>query len=36
MEQKDVSKDAEAELVHAIEEYQKDFSSRQARPAGVA
>ncbi len=35
-DQKDISKDAEAELIQAIEEYQKDFSSRQARPAGVA
>jgi F-type H+-transporting ATPase subunit alpha len=34
-EQKDISKDIEAELLAATEEYQKDFTAR-ARPAGVA
>ena len=34
-EQKDISKDVEAELLAATEEYQKDFTTR-IKPAGVA
>ncbi|AMY13027.1 ATP synthase subunit alpha [Luteitalea pratensis] len=34
-EQKDISKDIEAELLSATEEYQKDFTTR-IKPAGVA
>jgi len=35
-EQKDISKDIEAELIDATEEYQKDFTARTRKPAGVA
>ena len=35
-EQKDISKDVEAELLDAVEEYSKDFAARQQKPAGVA
>ncbi len=35
-EQKDISKDIEAELLAATEEYQKDFTARVKKPAGVA
>ena len=35
-EQKDISKDIEAELLAATEEYQKDFTTRAKKPAGVA
>ncbi len=34
-EQKDITKDTEAELLDAVEEYSKDFAARQ-KPAGVA
>ena len=33
---KDISKDIEAELIDATEEYSKDFAARQQKPAGVA
>jgi F-type H+-transporting ATPase subunit alpha len=35
-DQKDISKDTEAELIDATEEYSKDFAARQQKPAGVA
>jgi F-type H+/Na+-transporting ATPase subunit alpha len=35
-DQKDISKDIEAELIDATEEYSKDFAARQQKPAGVA
>jgi F-type H+-transporting ATPase subunit alpha len=35
-DQKDISKDIEAELIDATEEYSKDFAARQPKPAGVA
>ena len=35
-EQKDISKDTEAELLDAAEEYSKDFAARTQKPAGVA
>ncbi|HTV02311.1 MAG TPA: hypothetical protein VMF13_17310, partial [Luteitalea sp.] len=35
-DQKDISKDIEAELIDATEEYSKDFAARQRKPAGVA
>jgi F-type H+-transporting ATPase subunit alpha len=36
MEQKDITKDIEAELLQATEEYAKDFAARSKKPAGVA
>ncbi|MGV3519114.1 F0F1 ATP synthase subunit alpha [Luteitalea sp.] len=35
-EQKDISKEIEAELIDATEEYTKDFLARTRKPAGVA